>query len=61
MLDGLIEEPVSLWRVTGKSGNDVNETSASSALVFQLGSRLGFERVHSGVFGINEEVRRHRQ
>ena len=55
MLDGLIEEPVSLWRVAGKPGNYVNKTSAASALVFQLGGRLGFERVHSDVFGVNEK------
>jgi len=55
MLDGLVKEPVSLWSVAGKSGNDVNKTSASSALVFQLGSGLSFERVHSDVFGINEQ------
>ena len=55
MLDGLVKEPVSLWSVAGKSGNDVNKTSASSTLVFQLGSGFGFERVHSDVFGINEQ------
>ena len=44
-----------LGRVASKSGNYVNESSASAPLILKLGSRLSLERVHTDVFGIDEQ------
>ena len=46
---------MSLGRVARQGCNHVDESSASAPLILKLGCRLSLERVHTDVFGIDEQ------